>query len=832
MQFETLTPEILQEIFEIIPSDGPFDNPNFDPIAYVNNQFPDEKSLENFDKFYDGIQIEIASLTNEVYSNLNDTSSNIGSIDSNLNNVTNTVSMLQDRVTRIEQNAINSAVFINSISKQLRTLDFTKKNLETYVEVLENLKIFINVLNKLEKLQPTEKLTEVSNLLPHLKDLRDFFKKYKNLSQIFVLLARSDTIVQFYSVKCVNQFKELNPPGLGSIDGSISTLDIDVSDTFSAMFQSTCEVIYALGDEYKQECLNFFIDTQLKFFRVGKPLADNIQDAVVEIRQRIQWIQNFLKAFYNTYDQLFPVNWQVGPILVSNMLNVLIPVISSFLMTYGNTLELNSFLSLYNTCRTTERELQLKCEEEFLKTESDKFYSIFLTNQIKEKFLAQFSYLGEDIDDFEITPLLKKTQAIREKYRSEIVKQETIEMEKLFQAEQELQKLNDKKEVPFSFVNSILPAFFSHFHVYVKEERKNLDKILENNTKKNEECEKEMLQAFFDSFDQSIIHFDPFGTDDYNFKISTPPPNTGSTSVLPPTLSSRPGSVFEPKMHFRKIYPVCDEVILNISVSMSRCVKIDKGQVFYDFSKMLNEFIDAFCQQKLAHISNLATLFKTKNIYFIQAILTCNSFDYFIDVLPMINKKMANQIDSAFKDELKQIELTPLFDVVDKCLEVISKILLKKIAKYLKFKNLEIFKMILVLKSLFKRIIDFLSPPLFYPLIQCFLNSLALNFKVDVQTISEIPSVEEVTHVFAQFFTFVTDFKLFLFELNESSDFKASVEDLCDWELRYLAALLASQVFHSDTDILEMMREWLNEEKNVFTDEMGKEFICKVRESS
>jgi hypothetical protein len=37
-----LCPEVEKVLAELFPSDDPLDDPNFDPVAYINQKFPNE----------------------------------------------------------------------------------------------------------------------------------------------------------------------------------------------------------------------------------------------------------------------------------------------------------------------------------------------------------------------------------------------------------------------------------------------------------------------------------------------------------------------------------------------------------------------------------------------------------------------------------------------------------------------------------------------------------------------------------------------------------------------------------------------------------------------
>ena len=45
-----LSPEVEKVLAELFPSDDPLDDPHFDPVAYINQKFPNEQSLIHIDE--------------------------------------------------------------------------------------------------------------------------------------------------------------------------------------------------------------------------------------------------------------------------------------------------------------------------------------------------------------------------------------------------------------------------------------------------------------------------------------------------------------------------------------------------------------------------------------------------------------------------------------------------------------------------------------------------------------------------------------------------------------------------------------------------------------
>lgn len=57
-----LSPKLEKALQELFPSTDPLDQPNFDPVAYINMQFPNEHSLNNIEEIKNSLYQEYQSV--------------------------------------------------------------------------------------------------------------------------------------------------------------------------------------------------------------------------------------------------------------------------------------------------------------------------------------------------------------------------------------------------------------------------------------------------------------------------------------------------------------------------------------------------------------------------------------------------------------------------------------------------------------------------------------------------------------------------------------------------------------------------------------------------
>lgn len=58
--------EVQRAIDQVIPSTDPLDQPDFDPVTYINSIFPTEQSLSNLDDFLNKMETEISKIDGEI----------------------------------------------------------------------------------------------------------------------------------------------------------------------------------------------------------------------------------------------------------------------------------------------------------------------------------------------------------------------------------------------------------------------------------------------------------------------------------------------------------------------------------------------------------------------------------------------------------------------------------------------------------------------------------------------------------------------------------------------------------------------------------------------
>ena len=66
MDFSMFSADLQDAIREVCPSDDPLDQEDFDPIAYLNEHFPDEASLNRADTFIANIERDIVKTKAEI----------------------------------------------------------------------------------------------------------------------------------------------------------------------------------------------------------------------------------------------------------------------------------------------------------------------------------------------------------------------------------------------------------------------------------------------------------------------------------------------------------------------------------------------------------------------------------------------------------------------------------------------------------------------------------------------------------------------------------------------------------------------------------------------
>ncbi|KAK7082194.1 Vacuolar protein sorting-associated protein 53 [Halocaridina rubra] len=143
-------PEVVQAIQEILPSDDPFDAPDFNTVEYINSRFPAEQSLHHIDDVLEEMRLRITSTDDQIRTVVRSLTNVDQDGRASLLNAQEAIGELFSRFQDIKERAGESEQRVKEITRDIKQLDTAKRNLTTSITTLNHLQMLVEGVQKLE----------------------------------------------------------------------------------------------------------------------------------------------------------------------------------------------------------------------------------------------------------------------------------------------------------------------------------------------------------------------------------------------------------------------------------------------------------------------------------------------------------------------------------------------------------------------------------------------------------------------------------------------------------------------------------------------------------
>ncbi|KAG8744498.1 Vacuolar protein sorting-associated protein 53 [Ceratobasidium sp. 414] len=292
------TPLILriQNILDLPPTNSPDALAGFDPVASLNELFPDEASLARvaavqaqLDENIREIQAEIDGLRTELRRDQEPARMQL---------IQELIAELLAQMSRIREKAAESEAIVRDITKDIQVLDLAKKNLALSVTALKRFQMLVNALGQLDSLVGSKKYGEIAQTLAAVKEISVFFKSYSSIERIAVATRK-----------------------LQEIQGHVRTsVERDFDDFFlqdparpvkASTIGDACLVVDVLGGDVRNTILDRYSSLELKEYRRIFRSTDEAGQ-LDNISRRFAYFRRVLTAHDTERARAFPQAWRVG----------------------------------------------------------------------------------------------------------------------------------------------------------------------------------------------------------------------------------------------------------------------------------------------------------------------------------------------------------------------------------------------------------------------------------------------------------------------------------------------------------------------------------------
>eukprot|EP00995_Heteronema_vittatum_P007650 NODE_27_length_2570_cov_256.408171_g22_i0.p1 GENE.NODE_27_length_2570_cov_256.408171_g22_i0~~NODE_27_length_2570_cov_256.408171_g22_i0.p1 ORF type:complete len:805 (-),score=211.15 NODE_27_length_2570_cov_256.408171_g22_i0:91-2505(-) len=288
--------KVNKAINDVLPSKEIFDQPQFHPTEYINNQFPDEQSLQNLDSLLFQVQDRLGQIDTEMLSTVRAQSLIGGKAGDDLRMAKGAMEGLFTRVKEIKQKAEQSEAMVQNICRDIRCLDNAKRNLTLSIKSLRRVQMLEEAVRQLEDKARQDNYQEAASLLDACNQLLTYFDGNMDVPRIRVMAAH----VQATRIELKSKIMHC-----------YSRFDLNLDSDPPPELVHACAVVDALGGNTRKEFLKTFMHYHLEKYRRKFHRGEEMAK-LSNTEKRYQWLRRQLQDFDEKLGPCFPSKWNVA----------------------------------------------------------------------------------------------------------------------------------------------------------------------------------------------------------------------------------------------------------------------------------------------------------------------------------------------------------------------------------------------------------------------------------------------------------------------------------------------------------------------------------------
>eukprot|EP00753_Platysulcus_tardus_P003080 PLAT12242.1.p1 GENE.PLAT12242.1~~PLAT12242.1.p1 ORF type:complete len:894 (-),score=458.83 PLAT12242.1:72-2753(-) len=354
-----LAPAVDKAIDELWPSDDPLDAPDFDPLAYINERFPDQSALAEVGGELVGLRKKLVRVDAELSEAVREQSRSGMQAAVDIVEAKNAIQQLFGKIKDIKAKSEQSEVMVEQICKDIRALDYAKKNLTKTIKAMKQLQMLTSAVDTLQALHEERQYEQAAELLLAVSSLYTHFDAYEAVPRIRNVRERVGNIRHELEKQVLKDFSAIS-------DLSEEELDSPLDDRVTPeLLNAACSVISSLGSRAREGLIKDFCEAQMAYF--SRKHTPDGKMALEEIDSRLAWFRDVYKAFTLHLDIVFPAHWEVLRRLCLDFCDALRAQLTARLSDFdasAESVDVTGMLRALQRSLSFEREMAMKLERD------------------------------------------------------------------------------------------------------------------------------------------------------------------------------------------------------------------------------------------------------------------------------------------------------------------------------------------------------------------------------------------------------------------------------------------------------------------------------------
>ncbi|KAI9032128.1 Vps53-like protein [Hyaloraphidium curvatum] len=278
------------------------DSSSFNAVDYINTAFPNEQSLAHLDRILAQLRTKVKKLDEEIRELVRtQTEAGAGAVEE-LREVKQAIETLHARIKRIKERATQSEDMVQEITKDIKSLDYAKRNLTSSITMLRRLQMLVSAVGQLAVMTSKRQYRETAQLLQAILQLLSHFASYRTIKFVQDVFEQVDNIQSDLKKRILNEFE-------GAFL-SQATLRNSVG-----ILNEACVLADVIQrDNPRRQLIDWYCDMELKDYRSIFRGNDEVA-ALDNTSRRYAWLRRELKTHDDEHAAIFPQHWKVAEVL-------------------------------------------------------------------------------------------------------------------------------------------------------------------------------------------------------------------------------------------------------------------------------------------------------------------------------------------------------------------------------------------------------------------------------------------------------------------------------------------------------------------------------------
>lgn len=274
----------------------PLDAETFNPVDFINRQFPSEASLGGLDGFIGKLRAQQKHIDEDIRLAVRRQAASGRRARADLDEAKAAVRELFERIKAIKAKAEQSEDLVSDVCRDIKSLDIAKRNLTLTVTALKRLVMLVTALEQLRSLASCRQYQEAAGLVRAVEELSAHFRELGHVPRVGDLLERRAAVLG-----------DLRQQLLGDYGGLLGGARQELAGSWGP---SAAGCVDALGAAMRREVVTQFCLRILEDYKeIFQP--PNEASGLDTAERRFAWLKRTLREYGEKHARHFPEQWRV-----------------------------------------------------------------------------------------------------------------------------------------------------------------------------------------------------------------------------------------------------------------------------------------------------------------------------------------------------------------------------------------------------------------------------------------------------------------------------------------------------------------------------------------